>query len=127
MIYNSMCVCMYICVTERERDIMFMQIAVCVYVCLCICVCVCEEERGRERMGVCVRERKRSEEHTSELQSHLNLVCRLLLEKKNRLVMHVSRHRSEFTRCASSSATLHVSLPISLSVRSVAPLCAHAA
>src|SRR5260370_30942202 len=24
---------------------------------------------------------KRSEEHTSELQSHLNLVCRLLLEK----------------------------------------------
>src|SRR5260370_38082088 len=28
------------------------------------------------------RVRQRSEEHTSELQSHLNLVCRLLLEKK---------------------------------------------
>src|SRR5260370_5666555 len=28
-------------------------------------------------------DRSRSEEHTSELQSHLNLVCRLLLEKKN--------------------------------------------
>src|SRR5260370_31486094 len=28
------------------------------------------------------RGRGRSEEHTSELQSHLNLVCRLLLEKK---------------------------------------------
>src|SRR5207237_1566424 len=28
------------------------------------------------------RARARSEEHTSELQSHLNLVCRLLLEKK---------------------------------------------
>src|SRR5260370_15103869 len=27
-------------------------------------------------------DRDRSEEHTSELQSHLNLVCRLLLEKK---------------------------------------------
>src|SRR5260370_1519495 len=27
-------------------------------------------------------DRQRSEEHTSELQSHLNLVCRLLLEKK---------------------------------------------
>src|SRR5260370_30392960 len=27
----------------------------------------------------------RSEEHTSELQSHLNLVCRLLLEKKKQL------------------------------------------
>src|SRR5207237_10761879 len=31
---------------------------------------------------VCFRLRGRSEEHTSELQSHLNLVCRLLLEKK---------------------------------------------
>src|SRR5260370_27865548 len=28
----------------------------------------------------------RSEEHTSELQSHLNLVCRLLLEKKKKIV-----------------------------------------
>src|SRR5207237_10653360 len=26
----------------------------------------------------------RSEEHTSELQSHLNLVCRLVLEKENK-------------------------------------------
>src|SRR5467141_4588696 len=31
-----------------------------------------------------VRLRARSEEHTSELQSHLNLVCRLLLEKKKK-------------------------------------------
>src|SRR5260370_15233135 len=30
------------------------------------------------------RQRERSEEHTSELQSHLNLVCRLLLEKKKK-------------------------------------------
>src|SRR5260370_27563292 len=29
---------------------------------------------------------RRSEEHTSELQSHLNLVCRLLLEKKKKKV-----------------------------------------
>src|SRR5260370_11787695 len=29
--------------------------------------------------------RHRSEEHTSELQSHLNLVCRLLLEKKKKI------------------------------------------
>src|SRR5260370_6585927 len=27
---------------------------------------------------------QRSEEHTSELQSHLNIVCRLLLEKKTK-------------------------------------------
>src|SRR2546422_2880772 len=31
------------------------------------------------------RERTRSEEHTSELQSRLHLVCRLLLEKKKQL------------------------------------------
>src|SRR3712207_7138746 len=32
---------------------------------------------------------ERSEEHTSELQSRQYLVCRLLLEKKNRLRHHV--------------------------------------
>src|SRR5260370_28406699 len=35
----------------------------------------------------------RSEEHTSELQSHLNLVCRLLLEKKKKLSDRESRHQ----------------------------------
>src|SRR5260370_9394186 len=33
----------------------------------------------------------RSEEHTSELQSHLNLVCRLLLEKKKSRYFPASR------------------------------------
>src|SRR5690606_39807260 len=33
----------------------------------------------------------RSEEHTSELQSRENLVCRLLLEKKKRHVLHKGR------------------------------------
>src|SRR5260370_15263006 len=32
----------------------------------------------------------RSEEHTSELQSHLNLVCRLLLEKKKKITESVN-------------------------------------
>src|SRR5256885_5978167 len=32
--------------------------------------------------------RKRSEEHTSELQSPCNLVCRLLLEKKKKIKYH---------------------------------------
>src|SRR2546422_8271456 len=35
-------------------------------------------ERGRQRL--------RSEEHTSELQSRLHLVCRLLLEKKKKKI-----------------------------------------
>src|SRR5437588_951238 len=34
--------------------------------------------------GELCRDRTRSEEHTSELQSHSDLVCRLLLEKKKR-------------------------------------------
>src|SRR6478752_7843889 len=34
------------------------------------------------RLGTCLHHRPRSEEHTSELQSRLHLVCRLLLEKK---------------------------------------------
>src|SRR5438477_6055920 len=34
---------------------------------------------------------ERSEEHTSELQSHVNLVCRLLLEKKNKKMQLSSR------------------------------------
>src|SRR5690242_21428350 len=38
----------------------------------------------------------RSEEHTSELQSHVNLVCRLLLEKKKSNSMH-SRFVSTYT------------------------------
>src|SRR2546430_8370247 len=33
----------------------------------------------------------RSEEHTSELQSQSNLVCRLLLEKKNRLHANLNK------------------------------------
>src|SRR5260370_25182373 len=40
----------------------------------------------QEREGIWLAPRGsfRSEEHTSELQSHLNLVCRLLLEKKKK-------------------------------------------
>src|ERR1041385_6523806 len=50
----------------------------------------------------------RSEEHTSELQSRLHLVCRLLLEKK-KIAVHVSAHpvynlpsRQTPHRCTSS-------------------------
>src|SRR2546429_7284442 len=40
--------------------------------------------------------RTRSEEHTSELQSRLHLVCRLLLEKKNK-----TDHRLDtYSRCS---------------------------
>src|SRR5580698_10666211 len=36
--------------------------------------------------------RWRSEEHTSELQSHVNLVCRLLLEKKKKKITSISTY-----------------------------------
>src|SRR2546422_8284052 len=43
-------------------------------------------KRAAERAGALRRARRveRSEEHTSELQSRLHLVCRLLLEKKKK-------------------------------------------
>src|SRR2546430_11313110 len=57
--------------------------------------------RESELRSAQVRVRLRSEEHTSELQSQSNIVCRLLLEKKNddgmkigRAVQQECRHRS---------------------------------
>src|SRR2546430_5967551 len=44
--------------------------------------------------GHAERERRRSEEHTSELQSQSNLVCRLLLEKKKNSPMYTDRQCS---------------------------------
>src|SRR2546422_3265457 len=54
----------------------------------CACSSACTSgSTGRTRAAVDGRRRAdrdtRSEEHTSELQSRLHLVCRLLLEKKN--------------------------------------------
>src|SRR5688500_19779938 len=40
----------------------------------------------------------RSEEHTSELQSPCNIVCRLLLEKKNAAISTTSTQRTYDTR-----------------------------
>src|SRR5690554_7156689 len=42
----------------------------------------CIRRNGADRRHQAERDRQRSEEHTSELQSRPHLVCRLLLEKK---------------------------------------------
>src|SRR4051812_49652014 len=42
----------------------------------------------------------RSEEHTSELQSHVNLVCRLLLEKKKK-----NKHKAHANNTTTSTAS----------------------
>src|SRR5260370_28666322 len=49
-------------------------------------VCLPASCRGSAAGWAGNRNSSRSEEHTSELQSHLNLVCRLLLEKKKRKI-----------------------------------------
>src|SRR2546429_2836590 len=60
-----------------------------------------EQPAGPEAV-VPVEDPERSEEHTSELQSRLHLVCRLLLEKKK------NRHKEHrYQRCAEP---LHVEL-----------------
>src|SRR2546427_4927796 len=48
---------------------------------------------------------KRSEEHTSELQSQSNLVCRLLLEKKKKKKKKTETARDETVRVNSVSIT----------------------
>src|SRR5256885_10829779 len=47
-------------------------------------LCAAHRQQVRQRGGRPPLLRHRSEEHTSELQSPCNLVCRLLLEKKNK-------------------------------------------
>src|SRR2546430_6301610 len=58
---------------------------------------------------------KRSEEHTSELQSQSNLVCRLLLEKKNhqpRVDLVVQRRGRLHAGCrVTSLSPVHVHCP----------------
>src|SRR5690348_17523108 len=48
-----------------------------------------------------VRDRRRSEEHTSELQSPVHLVCRLLLEKKKKITdqepKSTCKHQTRFS------------------------------
>src|SRR5256886_11924030 len=61
---------------------------------------------ARDTVAVDTRAR-RSEEHTSELQSQSNLVCRLLLEKKKKTPTHLfnssSARRPDFLHCSTNS------------------------
>src|SRR5206468_7239367 len=55
-----------------------------------LCLCRCARSRPRPHRSRC----SRSEEHTSELQSRSDLVCRLLLEKKKQPQQHPHTHLS---------------------------------
>src|SRR2546427_5965343 len=61
----------------------------------------------RTRMVV-VLPAPRSEEHTSELQSQSNLVCRLLLEKKKKDKVHKKLRRQKLTRSVQETKTGNV-------------------
>src|SRR5438132_5724681 len=58
------------------------------------------DRRGANRAAqqMRVRARPRSEEHTSELQSHSDLVCRLLLEKKKKTIKTTLSHQATLHR-----------------------------
>src|SRR5437773_6948044 len=56
----------------------------------------------------------RSEEHTSELQSHHDLVCRLLLEKKKNIRIKTLPFRSKRPPSTSSEHPLPPTSPVSV-------------
>src|SRR5256884_3643121 len=56
--------------------------------------------------------RSRSEEHTSELQSRLHLVCRLLLEKKKKKPQHIINYPPILTYDLPSSSRRHPYAPV---------------
>src|SRR5690349_22330594 len=52
----------------------------------CVCYTATADLRPHEAIADMARIAQRSEEHTSELQSRRDLVCRLLLEKKKKIL-----------------------------------------
>src|SRR2546422_7918006 len=50
------------------------------------------DRRGTNGPGIATYLSTRSEEHTSELQSRLHLVCRLLLEKKKKITSQITKN-----------------------------------
>src|SRR5579875_1753224 len=58
----------------------------------------CPRGPARGRARCCRRRRCRSEEHTSELQSHSDLVCRLLLEKKKKKTFYLRTSKKKKTK-----------------------------
>src|SRR2546429_5571042 len=65
--------------------------------------------RDKQSLRVLFGHRHRSEEHTSELQSRLHLVCRLLLEKKKHAQSSVSSLIHERLTC---TLTIHCVCPL---------------
>src|SRR2546430_7876594 len=69
------------------------------------------------RPAIWVRALDRSEEHTSELQSQSNLVCRLLLEKKKKTTSSTTLRHIHKQPCATDSCAARRTLSRLLSNR----------
>src|SRR5437016_8305780 len=61
---------------------------------------------ARRALTLSLAELRRSEEHTSELQSLTNLVCRLLLEKKKKNLYDLEKHSRNETISGNTRQTL---------------------
>src|SRR3712207_7722569 len=53
---------------------------------------IAHNARGEFDLDALLEKARRSEEHTSELQSRQYLVCRLLLEKKKKNTHYIAQH-----------------------------------
>src|SRR5438046_8002387 len=60
------------------------------YLCVCLCFLFLRQMPPFRK-----RKQRRSEEHTSELQSLTNLVCRLLLEKKKKKKKNIKKKHTD--------------------------------
>src|SRR2546430_9728948 len=72
-----------------------------------LCLQTCEDETlttGEIRIFSLLN--LRSEEHTSELQSQSNLVCRLLLEKKKKIKKNYNTYKEENDTSTNISSTV---------------------
>src|SRR5690242_21090506 len=68
------------------------------------------QEATRQSEPTSLPRQTRSEEHTSELQSHVNLVCRLLLEKKKKKTKkNKNKHNTSNTFSPNSLNTIRTS------------------
>src|SRR2546430_13544743 len=83
--------------------------------------------RGRRgtgrRRAAAARRRPRSEEHTSELQSQSNLVCRLLLEKKTTMVLVLKFPPTVVPKCSLRRFTPAFTLPLPACLPALSLLC----
>src|SRR5260221_4628954 len=77
------------------------------------------------RLSTCLRACRRSEEHTSELQSHSDLVCRLLLEKKKKYLERITYFQQDDFRVTTYQTLLHSDRGIQMCMTALVTVCSN--